>query len=82
MRDACKIVMCRGAIAKGVKEEKTIDTEIDGYTLHAGVGYGYLRAQYESVFGKTYESRLISSTNAAPELKYFEVKNDEDIVIL
>lgn len=57
-----------------------IDTGIDDYRLQRTPVC--IRAQYESVFGKTYESSLHFPTNAAPELKFGEVKKPEDIVIL
>ncbi len=60
-----------------IVSKRTIHTGISDYKL----GIGYIRAQYESIFKKTYESCLIFSTNAAPELKYGEAK-DNDIVIL
>ena len=60
-----------------VMSEKTIHTGIPGYRL----GVGYIRAQYESIFKKTYESCLFFPTNAAPELKYGKAR-DDDIVIL
>ena len=82
LRNVKKAVCLRAIAAGDGPRNKNIDTEIEGYTLHTGMGYRYLRAQYESVFGKTYESRLISWTNAAPELKYGEVTNDNDIVVL
>ena len=65
-----------GAVARdGVPKQSRLDTEIRGYQL----GIGYLRAQYESVFGKTYESCLLFPANAAPELKYGEAK---EVIIL
>lgn len=70
--------ICQTAVAVGQSNTMYIATQIQGYTL----GIGYLRAQYESVFHKTYESRLYFPTNAAPELKYGEVVNDSDIVVL
>ena len=57
--------------------EATIHTGIPEYKL----GVGHVRAQYESVFKITYESRLFFSENATPELKYGEANRD-DIVIL
>jgi len=60
-----------------IVSERTIRTGISGYKL----GMGYIRAQYESIFKKTYESCLLFPTNAAPELKYGAAK-DDDIVIL
>ncbi|MFQ5924841.1 MAG: hypothetical protein ACE5IE_02460 [Dehalococcoidia bacterium] len=81
-RDRTK-ALCLSALAgRGEHRAVKVDTQIEGYTVHEGRGYGYLRAQYEDVFGKPYESRLISSTNAAPELQYFEVEKEEDIVTL
>lgn len=77
-------VLCRMALGTGINNVagKQIHTGIDGYTLHEGKGSGYVRAQYEDAFGRTYESCFISSTKAAPELKYGEVKNKNDIVII
>lgn len=60
-----------------VAHDGIIKTEMSGYYL----GRGYIRAQYESIFGITYESCLFFPTNAAPELKYGKTKAD-DIVIL
>lgn len=54
---------------------QAIWTGINGYKL----GQGYLRAQYEDVFGQTYESCLIISENALSELKYGRAK--EKIVL-
>ena len=45
-----------------------IRTGLKGYKLIQS--QGRLRAQYEDVFGMTYESSFIVSTNALPELKY------------
>lgn len=59
----------RTAVAEREPDRDTISTNIKGYTLSVG----YLRAQYASVFGKTYESCLIFSTNAPPEFKYGQV---------
>ncbi len=72
--------ICRTAIEvalSDVMSENTIHTGISGYKL----GMGYIRAQYESIFKRTYESCLLFPTNAAPELKYGKAK-DDDIVIL
>lgn len=62
----------RTHIAVNEKGRFDLRTGIKGYTL----GVGYVRAQYQSVFGKTYESCLIFSTNSPPELKYGEAKED------
>lgn len=43
------------------------------------LGFGYIRVQYESIFGVTYESCMMYPTNSAPELKYG--KATEKIVI-
>jgi hypothetical protein len=48
----------------------TIETEIPKYKL----GLGFVRAQYESVFGHTYESSLMISENALPEFKFGKAK--------
>jgi hypothetical protein len=45
----------------------SIDTHMPDYILGRE---SYLRAQYEDVFGQTYESCLMFSENALPELKY------------
>lgn len=66
-----------GVALSDIVSERTIRTRISGYKL----GMGYVRAQYESIFKKTYESCLFFPTNAAPELKYGAAK-DDDIVIL
>ena len=63
--------ICRTAIEVALSESMPtgfIYTEIPGYRL----GVGYIRAQYESIFNRTYESCLLYSENAAPELKYGE----------
>lgn len=63
--------ICRTAVEVALSDTVaigTIHTGILEYTL----GVGYVRAQYESVFKKTYESCLLFSENAAPELKYGE----------
>lgn len=72
--------ICRTAIEVAISEEgykERIATGIEEFKF----GLGYIRAQYESIFGLTYESSLHFSENAAPELKYGEAKKD-DIVIL
>ena len=69
---AGKKVKFHTAIAAGESGLDTIHMEIQGYKL----GVGYVRARYQSVFGKTYESCLIFSTDPAPELKYGEAKED------
>lgn len=56
----------RYALGRGDTGQRTIATGIGGYKL----GVGYIRAQYEDVFGRTYESCLIFPANALPELKY------------
>ena len=61
--------ICRTAIEVALSDimsEGTIHTGIPEYKL----GVGYIRAQYESVFNRTYESCLFFPENAAPELKY------------
>lgn len=52
-----------------------IQTGLPNYHL----GQGYLRAQYEDVFGVPYESCLLFSENALPELKYGRAK---EIIVL
>ena len=72
--------ICRTAVEVALSEGPnlcTIHTRIGGYSL----GRGYIRAQYESVFGLTYESSLLFPENAAPEFKYGKAKKD-DIVIM
>jgi hypothetical protein len=72
--------ICQTAIEvtlTGSPYEGIIKTEISNYCL----GTAYIRAQYESIFGITYESCLFFPTNAAPELKYGKAKAG-DIVIL
>lgn len=70
----------RTAVATGDGSYLAIDTEIGGYKL--GVGVGYVRAQYQSIFRQTYESSLHFPTNVAPQLEYRRVENDRDIVIV
>jgi len=63
--------ICRTAVEVALSENMCtglIHTEIPGYRL----GVGYIRAQYESIFNRTYESCLLYFENAAPELKYGE----------
>jgi len=63
--------ICRTAVEVALRDtmyEGTIHTGIPNYRL----GLGYIRAQYESIFNRTYESCLFFSENAAPELKYGE----------
>ncbi len=74
----------RTAVAVDISPDKgdfsnfvKIDTEIENYKLQ--LSHACIRAQYESVFGKTYESSLHFPTNAAPELKYGEAT---EIIIL
>ena len=70
--------ICRTAIEVALSESMStgfIYTEIPGYRL----GIGYIRAQYESIFNRTYESCLFFPENAAHELKYGEAT---EIVIL
>ena len=72
--------ICRTAI------EVALSDVISPAIIHTGIpdyklGVGYIRAQYESVFNITYESCLSFPENAAPELRYREVKKD-DIVTL
>lgn len=72
--------ICRTAIEVAFNDTVTtspIWVEIPGYKL----GIGYIRAQYESIFKKTYESCLFLPADAAPELKYSEA-TDDDIIIL
>lgn len=72
--------ICRTAVEVALSDvvpEATIHTGIPEYVL----GLGHIRAQYESMFKVTYESRLFFAEDAAPELKYGEAKKD-DIVIL
>ncbi len=75
LRNVRKAVHRTVVALSGEGREQDIDTEIEGYTL----GIGYVRAQYESILGKTYESCLLFPANAAPELKYGEAK---EIIIL
>ncbi len=72
--------ICRTAVEVALSDKLfagTIHTGIPGYKL----GIGYVRAQYESIFGRTYESCLFFPTNTAPELKYGEA-NYADVVVL
>ena len=69
---------CISRRAVGIDKEFNLDyisTDISNYALDQG----YLRAQYEDVFGQTYESCLMISENALPELKYGHAR--EKIVI-
>jgi hypothetical protein len=75
LRNVKKAVCLRAIAASDDAKKQNIDTEIADYRL----GIGYVRAQYESILGKTYESCLFFPGNAAPELKYGEAK---EIVIL
>ena len=52
-------------------------TSIDNTLLHGiavpqeyRLGVGYIRAQYESIFGKTYESCLMFPTDKSPQLEW------------
>ena len=38
------------------------------------LGVGYIRAQYESIFGKTYESSLMFPSNVSPQLEWGEAQ--------
>lgn len=67
-----KKVRFHTVIAAGESGHDTIYTEIKGYKL----GVGYIKARYQSVFRKTYESCLIFSSDPAPEFKYGEAKED------
>ena len=61
--------ICRTAVEVALTEEMStgvIRTGISNYRL----GVGYIRAQYESVFNRTYESCLLFPENAAPALEY------------
>ena len=59
--------LARSVVGTGRAElEGFIATGKDDYRL----GPSVLRAQYEDVFGKTYESGLIFPPNALPEFKY------------
>lgn len=62
--------ICRTAIEVALTDstygEGTIHTGIPKYKL----GLGYIRAQYESIFDRTYESCLFFPENVAPELRY------------
>lgn len=63
--------ICRTAVEVALRDtmcEVTIHTGITNYKL----GLGYIRAQYESIFNRTYESSLFFPENTAPELKYGE----------
>jgi len=75
LRNVKKAVCLRAIAASDDAKKQNIDTEIADYRL----GIGHVRAQYESILGKTYESCLFFPSNAAPELKYGEAK---EIVIL
>ncbi|MFH1381546.1 MAG: hypothetical protein ABIH70_01485 [Chloroflexota bacterium] len=44
----------------------------DSYKV--GMSQSYIRAQYESIFGKTYESRLMFPANVSPQLEWGEAK--------
>ena len=56
-------------------------TSIDNMLLHGiavpqeyRLGVGYIRAQYESIFDKTYESCLMFPANSSPQLEWGEAK--------
>ena len=61
-----------------ISTEGHINIDIRDYRL----GSGFLKAQYESVFGKTYESRLMYPANVEPQLEYGEVKDEKEIIRL
>lgn len=54
--------------------QREIDTGIQNYVL----GIGYIKARYQSVFKKTYESCLLFPTNDAHQLEYGEAKGENN----
>jgi hypothetical protein len=65
--------ICRTTIPVAIDsnyQSEVISLGIPQYRL----GQGFVKAQYESMFGKTYESDLMFPVNVTPQLEWGEVK--------
>jgi len=74
-RQHCVSRCAVGTALNDIASTGIMRTGLPNYSL----GQGYIRAQYEDVFGVTYESCLLFSENALPELKYGRAK---EIIVL
>lgn len=54
-------------------DKRSHDIHIEEYEEYK-LGLGYVRAQYESVFGRTYESCLMFPENVSPQLEWGEAR--------
>ena len=54
-----------------------IKTNLTGYKL----GAGFLRAQYDSILGKTYETTIHHHKDGAPQMRWREVPDNEVIIL-